>query len=57
MEPRVGVATVLELRSVRGKDLYEPREGIGPSTSFLPRKRSATELPRHFGGQAKNMFY
>lgn len=22
----------------------EPREGIGPSTSFLPRKRSATEL-------------
>lgn len=25
----------------------EPREGIGPSTSILPRWRSTTELPRH----------
>ena len=31
----------------------EPREGIGPSTSFLPRKRSATELSgrSHFATQ------
>ena len=29
--------------------LLEPREGIEPSTSFLPRKRSATELSGHVG--------
>ena len=27
--------------------LLEPEEGIEPSTSFLPRKRSADELLRH----------
>lgn len=25
---------------------WEPRVGIEPTTSFLPRRRSATELPR-----------
>lgn len=28
----------------------EPRVGIGPTTSFLPRTRSADELPRRVVG-------
>lgn len=31
----------------RWECFMEPGEGIGPSTSSLPWKRSTTELPRH----------
>lgn len=34
--------------SVETKFVCEPGEGIEPSTSFLPRMRSTTELPRQY---------
>lgn len=33
------------------EEYNEPRSGIGPETSFLPRKRSATELSRRSAQQ------
>ena len=39
---------VLRTPKLRKEQRCEPRPGIEPGTSFLPRKRSATELSRHF---------